>query len=143
YKIESVFHLLFGGEGKLFLDRAQHDAFYQQLRQLLYRICDDLKLPESRVVSDLRARTVEVKLSLISILRFLESQSVGLEDLPEELLEQVIDLDAFCKETLSRFAFREEPPDLKFIRDARLALKIILPHLDQLEEEVYYRLGFY
>lgn len=143
FQIESVFHLLFGGQGKLFLNRQQHDAFYKRLRKLLYRICEDLKKPESRLIRELREKTVEVKFSLIGILRFLEDNEVGLEDLPAETLNQIIDLDYFCTETLRKFADRENPPDMKFIRDVRLALKIILPHVDHLEEEVYYRLGFY
>ena len=143
FKIESVFHLLFGGQGKLFLNRQQHDAFYKRLRKLLFRICEDLKTPESRLIRELREKTVEVKFSLIGILRFLEENQVGLEDLPADTLNQIVDLDYFCTETLRKFADREHPPEIKFIRDVRLALKIILPHLDHLEEEVYYRLGFY
>ncbi len=143
FKIELVFNLLFGGQGKLFQDRKQHDAFYQRLRKLLYKICEDLKQPESRLVAELRDKCVEVKLSLIGILRFLEENEVGLEDLPAETLNPIIDLDYFCTETLRRFADRSAPQDLKFIRDVRLALKIVLPHLDHLEEEVYFRLGIF
>ncbi|MFQ5450925.1 MAG: hypothetical protein ACE5E9_09870 [Nitrospinaceae bacterium] len=143
FKVEVVFYLLFGGEGKLFHDQKQHNAFYQRLRKILYQICEDLKTPESKLISDLRDKTVEVKLSLIGILRFLESQEVGLEDLPVDLLNQIIDLDHFCTETLKRFSDRGRSPDLKFFRDVRLALKIILPHLHQLEEEIYFRLGIF
>lgn len=143
FKIESVFDLLFGGQGKLFLDKKQHDAFYQRLRKLLHRICKDLKQPESSLIRDLRDKSVGVKLSLIGMLRFLEENEVGLEDLPAETLNQIIDLDYFCTETLRRFADRENPAELKFVRDVRMALKIILPHVDQLEDEVYYRLGIY
>jgi hypothetical protein len=143
FKIESVFDLLFGGQGKLFLDKKQHDAFYQRLRKLLHGICNDLKKPESSLIRDLRDKSVGVKLSLIGILRFLEENEVGLEDLPADTLNQVIDLDSFCTETLRRFADRDNPPELKFVRDVRMALKIILPHVDQLEDEVYCRLGIF
>ena len=143
FKIEAVFDLLFGGQGKLFLDKKQHDAFYQRLRKLLHRICKDLKQPESKLIRDLRDKSVGVKLSLIGILRFLEENEVGLEDLPAETLNQIIDLDYYCTETLRRFADRENPSDIKFVRDVRMALKIILPHVDQLEDEVYYRLGIF
>lgn len=143
FKIESVFNLLFGGQGELFLNKQQHDAFYQKLRELLHVICEDLKQRESSLVRDLRDKSVGVKLSLIAMLRFLEENKVGLQDLPSETLNQIMDLDHFCTETLRKFADRSHPPDLKFIRDVRLALKIILPHLGQLEDEVYFRLGFY
>jgi hypothetical protein len=143
FKIESVFNLLFGGQGELFLNKQQHDAFYQKLRELLHGICDDLKQRESSLIQSLRDKSVEVKLSLIEMLRFLEDNKVGLQDLPTETLQQIMDLDHFCNETLKKFADRGHPPDLKFIRDVRLALKIILPHLGQLEDEVYSRLGFY
>ncbi len=143
FKIESVFNLLFGGQGELFLNKQQHDAFYQKLRELLRGICEDLKERESSLIQNLRDKSVEVKLSLIEMLRFLETNKVGLQDLPTETLNQIMDLDNFCVETLRKFADRSSPPDLKFIRDVRLALKIILPHLGQLEDEVYSRLGFY
>ena len=48
-----------------------------------------------------------------------------------------------CVENLSRLSRRGEPPDLKFIGDLRLSLKFVLPHLNQLEEEVYHQLGFF
>jgi hypothetical protein len=143
FKIESVFNLLFGGQGELFLNKQQHDAFYEKLRELLHGICEDLKKRESSLIRSLRDKSVEVKLSLIGILRFLEENKVGLQDLPSDTLHQIMDLDHFCTETLRKFADRVNPPDLKFIRDVRLALKIILPHLGQLEDEVYSRLGFF
>lgn len=143
YGVESAFQMLFGGEGKLFYSKNQHDIFYQYLRKMLMGICEDLKKPESRLISDLRNEIVGVKLSLIGILRFLEKNSIGLQDLPQELLDEVIDLDHFCGETLSQFAYRPSLPELKFVQEARLALKIILPHVELLEEEVYQRLGFY
>ena len=95
------------------------------------------------MIRDLRGKSVEVKLSLIGILRFLEENKVGLQDLPSETLNQIMDLENFCTETLRKFADWDHPPDLKFVRDVRLALKIILPHLSQLEDEVYSRLGFF
>ncbi len=143
FKIESVFNLLFGGQGELFLNKQQHDAFYQKLRELLLGICEDLKKPESTLIRDLRDKTVQVKLSLIGMLRFLEENKVGLQDLPSDTLHQIMDLDHFCTETLRKFADWGHPPELKFVRDVRLALKIILPHLGQLEDEVYSRLGFF
>jgi hypothetical protein len=143
FKPEAVFHLLFGGEGKLFFDKGQHGSFYSKLRKLLHDICEDLKAPESLVISELRDKTVEMKLGLIGILRFLEEHQVGLEDLPEDTLEQVADLDRFCSETLTELSNRNQSPDLNFIRDTRLALRIIQPHMDHLEEEVYCRLGFF
>jgi hypothetical protein len=143
FKPESVFQLLFGGEGKLFFDNNQHGSFYSKLRKMLHDICDDLKAPESLVVSELRDKTVEMKLGLIGILRFLEEHQVGLEDLPEDTLEQVADLDRFCSETLTELSNRNQSPDLNFVRDTRLALRIIQPHMDSLEEEIYCRLGFF
>ena len=143
YKLESVFNILFGGEGKVFYNQNQHEVFYSHLRKLLKTICADLKQPESRVIATLRNQTVGIKLSLIEILRFLEKNEVGLKDLPSDLLEKIHDLDHFCRETLTRLADRSEIPELKFIHDARLAIKIILPHATSLEEEIYSRLGFY
>jgi hypothetical protein len=103
----------------------------------------DLKQPESKAISALRDETVSIKLSLIEILRFLEKNEVGLTDLPQDLLDKIYDLDHFCRETLSRLADRSAITNLKFIHDAKLAIKIILPHAASLEEEVYSQLGFY
>ena len=143
YKLESVFNILFGGEGKAFNNQNQHEMFYQHLRELLKKICSDLKQPESKAISALRDQTVGIKLGLIEILRFLEKNEVGLKDLPPDLLEKIYDLDHFCRETLSRLADRAAIPNLKFIHDAKLAIKIILPHATSLEEEIYSQLGFY
>ena len=63
--------------------------------------------------------------------------------LPPDLLEKIHDLDHFCQETLTRLADRSEIPELKFIYEARLAIKIILPHAATLREEIYSQLGFY
>ena len=143
YKLELVFNTLFGGEGKLFRNQKQHEVFYSHLRRLLKKICTELKNPEPKVIATLRDQTVGIKLSLIGVLRFLEENEVGLKDLPPDLLEKIHDLDHFCRETLTRLADRSGVPDLKFIHDARLAIKIILPHAASLEEEIYYQLGFY
>jgi len=143
YKLESVFNILFGGEGKLFHNQNQHEKFYSHLRKQLKKVYADLKHPESKVITTLRRQTVNIKLSLIGILRFLEENEVGLNDLPPDLLEKVHDLDHFCRETLTHLADRSEIPNLKFIHDARLAIKIILPHAAALEKEVYSQLGFY
>ena len=143
YKLESVFNILFGGEGKVFNNQNQHKVFYKYLRKLLKTICLDLKQPESKAISALRDETVSIKLSLIEILRFLEKNEVGLTDLPQDLLDKIYDLDHFCRETLSRLADRSAITNLKFIHDAKLAIKIILPHAASLEEEVYSQLGFY
>jgi hypothetical protein len=143
YKLESVFNILFGGEGKVFSNQNQHEILYKHLRKLLKKIYSDLKQPESKVTSALRDQTVSIKLSLIEILRFLEKNEVGLKDLPQDLLDKIHDLDHFCRETLSRLADRSVIPNLRFIHDARLAIKIILPHAASLEEEIYSQLGFY
>ena len=60
-----------------------------------------------------------------------------------ELLNQIIELDHFCTEALHQFAERERPPDLKFVRELRIALKVVLPQLSIVEEEVYSRLAIY
>ena len=143
YKLESVFKVLFGGEGKLFRNQMQHKVFYTHLKKELKKICTELKHPESKVITTLRNQTVSIKLSLVGILRFLEENEVGLNDLPPDLLEKVHDLDHFCRETLTCLANRSEIPKLKFIHDARLAIKIMLPHAATLEEEIYSQLGFY
>jgi hypothetical protein len=118
-------------------------VFYGHLRDLLLKIYEDHKTCESRLVASLRERCVDAKFSLIGILRFLEDQEVGLEDLPTDLLNQIIELDHFCAEALHQFAERGHPPDLKFIREVRVALKVVLPQLTTVEEEVYSRLAIY
>ena len=143
YKLEWVFNILFGGEGKLFRNQHQNELFYNHLRKQLKKVYVDLKQSESKVITTLRNQTVGIKLSLIGILRFLEENEVGLHDLPPDLLEKIHDLDHFCRETLTRLADRSRIPELKFIHDARLAIKIILPHATALEEEIYSQLGFY
>ncbi len=143
YKLEAVFFLLFGGQGDLFIDKKQHEAFYSYLRELLFKICEDLKTREPHLIASLREQCVDLKFSLVGVLRFLEDQEVGLEDLPADLLNQIIELDHFCADALHRFTERECPPDLKFIREVRVALKVVLPQLSMVEEEVYSRLAIY
>ena len=143
YKLEAVFFLLFGGQGNLFKDKKQHKVFYGYLRELLFKICEDLKSGESHLISNLREQCVNLKFSLVEVLRFLQDQEVGLEDLPADLLSQVVELDHFCTDALHQFAERERPPDLKFIREVRVALKVVLPQLAIVEEEVYSRLAIY
>ena len=143
YKLETVFFLLFGGQGELFKDKKQHEVFYGNLRELLFKICEELKTKESALMSGLREQCVDIKMSLIGIMRFLEDQDVGLEDLPAEILNQIIELDQFCNSALSRFAIRDEPPDLIFIRDLRVTLKVTVPQLAMLEEEIYSHIAIY
>ena len=143
YKLEAVFFLLFGGHGDLFEDKKQHEAFYGYLREFLFKICEDLKTRESHLLAGLREQCVDTKFSLVGVLRFLEDQEIGLEDLPADLLNQIIELDHFCTDALHRFAERDRPLDLKFIREIRVALKVVLPQLLIVEEEVYSRLAVY
>ena len=143
FNLESVFDLLFGAKKDCFYDQKQHQAFYRMLRKLLDHICDELRGPEPRLVSQLRNKIVYMKLRLIEMLRYIEAQEVCLEDLPEEVLEHMADLDGFCLEGLHQLSDRSEPPDLKTIHDLRLALQMVQPNLDYLEETIFYRLGVY
>ncbi len=143
YKLETVFFLLFGGQGELFKDKKQHEVFYGNLREMLFKICEDLKTKESLLISKLREQCVDVKMSLVGVLRFLEDQEVGLEDLPSEILNQIVELDQFCNDALRQFSIRNEPPELKFIRDLRVALKVVEPQLALLEEEIYSQIAIY
>jgi len=143
YKLETVFFLLFGGQGDLFKDKKQHEIFYGNLRKLLFKICEDLKTKESILISNLREQCVDIKMSLVGMMRFLEDQDVGLEDLPAEILNQIIELDQFCNDSLPRFSICDEPPDLKFIRDLKVALKVVAPQLTMLEEEIYSQIAIY
>jgi hypothetical protein len=143
YKLETVFFILFGGQGELFKDKKQHEVFYGNLREMLLKICEDLKTKESLLISGLREQCVDIKMSLVQILRFLEDQEVGLEDLPAELLNQIVELDQFCNDALRQFSIRNEPPELKFIRDLRVALKVVEPQLVLLEEEIYSQIAIY
>ncbi|MDH5762853.1 MAG: hypothetical protein OEZ51_07720 [Nitrospinota bacterium] len=143
FNLEQVFDLLFGAKKDCFYDEKQHQAFYRMLRKMLNLICDELKGPEPRLISQLRSKIVYMKLRLIEMLRFIEAQQVCLEDLPEEVLEHMADLDGFCMEGLHHLSDRPEPPDLKTIHDLRIALQMVQPNLDYLEETIFYRLGVY
>jgi len=143
FDLESVFDLLFGAKKDCFYDEKQHQAFYRMLRKMLNLVCDELKGPEPRLISQLRSKIVYMKLRLIEMLRYIEAQEVSLEDLPEEVLEHMADLDGFCLEGLGHLSDRPEPPDLKTIHDLRLALQMVQPNLDYLEETIFYRLGVY
>ena len=143
FDLEAVFDLLFGAKKDCFYDQKQHQAFYRMLRKLLNLICDELKGPEPRLIFQLRNKIVYMKLRLIEMLRYIEAQEVCLEDLPEEVLEHIADLDGFCLEGLHHLSDRPEPPDLKIIHDLRLALQMVQPNLDYLEETIFYRLGVY
>jgi len=44
---------------------------------------------------------------------------------------------------LPRFSICDEPPDLQFIRDLRVALKVVAPQLTMLEEEIYSQIAIY
>ena len=143
FKLEEVFDLLFGAKKDCFYDQKQHRAFYRMLRKMLNLICDELKGPEPRLVCQLRNKIVYMKLRLIEMLRFIEAQRVCLEDLPEEILEHMADLDGFCLEGLHQLSDRPHSPNLKVIHDLRLALQMVQPNLDYLEETIFYRLGVY
>jgi hypothetical protein len=143
FDIESIFALLFGGREGNFYDDKQHKAFYRQLRKILAGIYEELKLPEPRIVSEIRNKSVSIKMRLIEISRYLETIDVNLEDLPTELLDQIGDLDYFCVDALTKLSDRLNPPDVKSISDIRLALRLIQPTIDQLEEEIFYKLGVY
>ena len=127
----------------MFKDKKQHEVFYGNLREMLFKICEDLKTKESLLISGLREQCVDIKMSLVGMLRFLEDQEVGLEDLPAEILNQIVELDQFCKDALCYFSIRNEPQELKFIRDLRVALKIVEPQLALLEEEIYSQIAIY
>ena len=143
FDIESIFALLFGGREGNFYDDKQHKAFYRQLRKILAGIYEELKLPEPRIVSEIRNKSVSIKMRLIEISRYLETIDINLEDLPTELLDQIGDLDYFCVDALTKLSDRLNPPDVKSISDIRLALRLIQPTIDQLEEEIFYKLGVY
>ncbi|MCF8721869.1 hypothetical protein [Nitrospina gracilis] len=143
FDIEAVFDLLFGAKRDRFYDDRQHKAFYRYLRKMLQGICEELQCPEPKPVSDIRNQTVGVKLRLIQVLRYLESQQVSLEDLPTEILEVLADLDEFCTDTLEKLSDRLDPPDVKSIRDMRMTLQMIGPDADLLEEDIYNNLGIY
>lgn len=143
YELDEVFQLLFGGKDDRFQNPKQRSAFYRHLRKLLSKIFFEKQEPELKAAANLRDGVVQVKLKLVEMLRYLESQDISLPDLPGELLDQIIDLDHFCAEILAKFKDRSRPPDLKTIRYTRLALNIVQPNLSRLEEDIYYQLGVY
>ena len=143
FDIEAVFDLLFGAKRDCFHGKKQHSAFYRHLRKLLNGICEDLKCSEPKLVTDIRNQTVVIKMRMIQILRYLESQDVRLEDIPGELLEYLADIDGFCADTLTQFSNRLEPPDVKTIRDIRTALQMLAPNVDLIEDEIYNNLRIY
>lgn len=143
FDIEAVFDLLFGAKRDCFYDKKQHNAFYRHLRKLLNEICEDLKCSEPKLVTDIRSQTVAIKMRMIQILRYLESQGAQLEDIPGELLEYLADIDGFCSDGLTKFSNRLEPPDVKTIRDIRTALQMLAPNVDLIEDEVYNNLRIY
>ncbi|MFQ5671833.1 MAG: hypothetical protein ACE5G9_01970 [Nitrospinales bacterium] len=139
--MELLVDLLFGGKGDLFCNKKQETAFYRLLRKMMTALHQEVESPELRIVSELRRKTVQVKLGLIRILKILEVNDLDLADLPLDLLDQVIDLDSFCVETLYFLEEHGRPMDLKTIRDIQQAHKIIGPKLAALEEDVLYELG--
>lgn len=143
YSLQELVDLLFSGKGKLFADEKQEEAFYKLLRKTMVPLYEQAALPESRIIADLREKTVQVKLNLVKILKILEVNDIELADLPAELLDQVIDLDSFCVETLTFLEENNRPPDLKVIRDIQLAHKIIGPKIVCLEEEILHGFGIY
>lgn len=141
HSIESLIDLLFSGKGELFFDSKQEATFYQLLRKIMKRPYLEAGCPEPKVITELRKKTVQVKLRLIQLLQILERNEIDLTDLPLDILDQVIDLDSFCVETLHYLEEKSSPPDLKMVRDIQLAHKIIAPKLAALEDDIYYELG--
>jgi hypothetical protein len=141
--LRELVDLLFSGKGKLFADEKQEETFYSLLRTTMIPLYEAAALPESKIIADLREKTVHVKLTLVKILKILEVNDIELTDLPAELLDQVIDLDSFCVETLTFLENNNRPPDLKIIRDIQLAHKIIGPKIACLEEEILHGFGIY
>ncbi len=143
FEIKTIFDLLFGAKKDCFFNQRQSNAFYRLLRKLLHQIYEELESPESILISKIRKSVVSVKIRLIEMMRFLEVNLVNLEDLPEEIIEQLAELDTFCLEALTNLSQRDTPPEIKSIRDMRMAVHMVQPNLDRLEEDIYYRLGIY
>ncbi|MFQ5715834.1 MAG: hypothetical protein ACE5GQ_01895 [Nitrospinales bacterium] len=136
--MESLVDLLFAGKGELFYNSRQEDIFYDLLRKMMTTIYEESECLEPKVITELREKTVQVKLSLICILKALEANETELTDLPLEILDQIIDLDSFCSETLRFLEDRSIPTDLKIIRDIQVTHKIISPKLASLEEDIFH-----
>ena len=141
--MEELVDLLFGGKGDLFFNRRQEEIFYQLLRRQMRAMYIEIESPEPKAITDLREQTVQVKLSLIRILKYLEAHDIELSELPLELLDLVIELDGFSLDSLTFLEETEGPTNLKRVRDLQLAHKIIKPKLASLEGEVYHGLSFY
>ncbi len=143
FEIKIIFDLLFGAKKDSFFNQKQSNAFYRLLRKLLHQIYEELEFPESKLITQIRKSVVSIKIRLIEMMRFLEANLVNLEDLPEEIIEQLAELDTFCLEALTNLSQRNNPPEIKSIRDMRMAVHMVQPNLDRLEEDVYYQLGIY
>ena len=140
--MEHLVNLLFGGKRELFASKKQESAFYQLLREMMRTLYLEAEDPEPRLINELREKTVQIKLGLIRLLKILEVNQLDLPDLPLDLLDQVIDLDSFCVESLIFLEDRKKPLDLKMIRDIQQAYKIVGPKLVALEEDILSELGF-
>lgn len=135
--LEVLVDMLFSGKGDLFHNAKQEDRFYQLLREMMIPLYKEMEDPEPKTIAELREQAVSVKLRLIKALKFLECKEIGLADLPFEILDQIIEMDQFCAESLIFFEESQHPIPIQRIKDIQLALKIISPKLSILEEEIY------
>jgi hypothetical protein len=135
--LEVLVDMLFSGKGDLFHNAKQEDRFYQLLRKMMIPLYKEMEEPEPKTIVELRSQAVSVKLRLIKVLKFLEYKEIGLADLPFEILDQIIEMDQFCAESLIFFEESQHPIPIQRIKDIQLALKIISPKLSILEEEIY------
>jgi hypothetical protein len=135
--LEVLVDMLFSGKGDLFHNAKQEDRFYQLLREMMIPLYKEMEDPEPKTIVELRSQAVSVKLRLIKALKFLEYKEIGLADLPFEILDQIIEMDQFCAESLIFFEESQHPIPIQRIKDIQLALKIISPKLSILEEEIY------
>jgi hypothetical protein len=135
--LEVLVDMLFSGKGDLFHNSKQEDRFYQLLRDMMIPLYKEMEEPEPKTIAELRAQAVSVKLRLIKSLKFLEFKEIGLADLPFEILDQIIEMDQFCAESLIFFEESQHPIPIQKIKDIQLALKIVGPKLSALEEEIY------
>ena len=137
YSLEVLVDMLFSGKGDLFHNAKQEDCFYQLLRDMMIPLYKEIEEPEPKTIAELREQAVSVKLRLIKTLKFFECKEISLADLPFEILDQIIEMDQFCAETLIFFEESRYPIPIQRIKDIQLALKIINPKLCVLEEEIY------
>ncbi len=135
--LEVLVDMLFSGKGDLFHNAKQEDRFYQLLRDMMIPLYKEMEEPEPKTIAELREQAVSVKLRLIKALKFLECREIGLADLPFEILDQIIEMDQFCAESLIFFEESQHPIPIQRIKDIQLALKIVSPKLSTLEEEIY------